>query len=175
MSASLLIAVGLLLSTAPEPLLSKWHGYWQGTLLVQSPGKPKNEVPISISIKPLPDATRFTWHITYGDGDKKSVRPYEMVSMPDGQFELDEKSGIRMKMTMIDNKLFCLFKTGQSLLHVTYERQGEFLNYTITSYQEKDSLKTEHEKSKQLTVDSYKLLSVQSAQMKNRIMEAPKP
>lgn len=173
MSALLLIAVGLLIPTAPEPLLAKWHGYWQGTLIIQSPGKQKNEVPIAISIKPLSDATRLTWHITYGDGDKKSLRPYELVSMSDGQFELDEKSGIRMKMTLIDNKLFCLFKTGQSLLHVTYERQGEFLNYTITSYQEKEPLKTEHEKSKQLTVDSYKLVSVQSAQMKNRMMQAP--
>jgi hypothetical protein len=64
------------------PLPSYWQGNYQGTLELKSPGKPASEVPIALEIKPTDDAARVTWRITYGQGDKKSVRPYELVSLP---------------------------------------------------------------------------------------------
>jgi len=152
------------------PLPAQWHGTYRGTLEIRSPGKPDMDVPIELVIKPMENVARVTWQITYGDGDKKSVRPYELVALPGrpNYFELDEKSGIRMQMQRHENKLLCLFKVSKSLLHVEYELKPKegVIHYQISTYQEKDPLVTSHEKNAQIGVDSYRLLSVQSAVLK---------
>lgn len=153
------------------PLPAYWYGTYRGTLEIKTPGKPSSEVPIELLIKPMDDAARVTWQITYGEGEKKSVRPYELVALsrkPD-YFELDEKSGIRMQMHKIENKLYCLFKVSGSLLHVEYEIRPKdgTIHYQISTFQEKGPLVTSHEKNSQLGVDSYRLVSVQSAVLKH--------
>lgn len=159
------------------PLPASWYGTYQGTLEIRSPGKPSSEVPIELVIKPTDDAARVSWQVTYGEGRQKSVRPYELVALPrkPDYFELDEKSGIKMQMHKIENKLYCLFKVSNSLLHVEYElrpKEGVIL-YKISTYQEKDPLITSHEKNAQLSVDSYRLISVQSAVLKPAEMNKP--
>lgn len=158
----------LLQSTDVTPLPSYWQGTWKGTLEIKSPGKPASEVPFELVIKPTDDAARVTWHVIYGEGAKKSTRPYEMVAIPRqaNRFELDEKSGIRMQMCLQDDTLYCLFKTGNSYLHVKYELKvrQEVIHYEITTYTERDTLKTAMErKNDKIEVDSYRLTGVQSA------------
>ncbi|MFT3879247.1 MAG: hypothetical protein QM703_06255 [Gemmatales bacterium] len=160
-----------------SPLPGYWYGTYRGTLEIKSPGKATSEVPMELMIKPMDDAARVTWQITYDEGKKKSVRPYELVALPrkPDYFELDEKSGIKMQMHKIENKLYCLFKVSNSLLHVEYElrpKEGVIL-YKISTYQEKDPLITSHEKNAQLSVDSYRLISVQSAVLKPAEMNKP--
>jgi hypothetical protein len=153
-----------------SPLPSHWHGTYRGTLEIKTPGKPMSEVPIELMIKPMDDAARVTWQITYGDGEKKSGRHYELVALPRklDSFELDEKSGIRMQLQKIENKLYCLFKVSNSLLHVEYEIRPKdaMIHYQISTFQEKEPLTTGHEKNPQIGVDSYRLMSVQSAILK---------
>lgn len=155
-----------LLPIETKPLPDSWLGTWQGTLTIDNGGKP-SEVPFKLVIKKLPDAARLSWHITYGEGEKASTRPYELVAIADkpGDFELDEKSGIRMRMKLLGNQLFCLFKVSQSLLHVKYALKGDVIHYEISSYQMKEALKTGFNKDASISVDSYQLLNVQSAEL----------
>lgn len=150
------------------PLPAEWHGSWQGTLQITN-GKTKSEVPFKLVIKPIDDA-RVTWHITYGEGDKASTRPYELIALSKkpGTFELDEKSGIRMKERLLGNQLFCLFRVSNSLLHVKHELRGDVIHYEISTFSEKEPLKTAFEKDSKLAVDSWTLISVQSAELKRR-------
>lgn len=163
--------------TTSTTLPAYWYGAFRGTLVIKSPGKADNEVPMELMIKPLDDAARLSWQITYGEGEKKSVRHYELLALPQktDAFELDEKSGIRMQMRKIENKLYCLFKVSNSLLHVEYEIKPReaVIQYQITTYLEKDPLSTSHEKNSQISVDSYRLVSVQSAQLK--LVETSRP
>jgi len=151
-----------------EPLPTEWHGTWQGTLHITN-GKTKSEVPFKLVIKPI-DATRVTWHITYGEGEKASTRPYELVALSKkpGYFELDEKSGIRMQERLLGNQLYCLFRVSNALLHVKHELRGDVILYEITSFSEKEPLKTAFEKNPQLAVDSWTLMSVQRAELKRK-------
>lgn len=148
------------------PLPAAWHGTWQGTLHINN-GKSKSEVAFKLAIKPL-DAARVTWHITYGEGDKANTRSYELVALPKkpGLFELDEKSGIRMQERLLGNKLYCLFRVSNTLLHTKHELVGDVIHYEITSFTEKDPLKTTFQKNDKITVDSWQLMSVQSAELK---------
>jgi hypothetical protein len=73
-----------------------------------------------------------------------------------------------MQMHKIENKLYCLFKVSNSLLHVSYElnvKEGT-IRYEISSYTEKEPLKTGLGKEATSLVDSYQLMSVQSALLK---------
>lgn len=153
------------------PLPAYWYGTYQGTLEIRSPGKPDIDLPIELVIKPIENTARITWQITYGEGEKKSVRPYELVALPrrPNYFELDEKSGIKMQMHRNGNKLLCLFKVSNSLLHVEYEMKPKeaVIHYQINTYQEKNPLVTTHEKNPQIVVDSYRLLNVQTAILKH--------
>ncbi len=150
------------------PLPAEWHGTWQGTLHITN-GKTKSEVPFKLVIKPI-DEARVTWHITYGEGEKASTRPYELVALSKkpGYFELDEKSGIRMQERLLGNQLYCLFRVSNSLLHVKHELRGDVIHYEITTFSEKEPLKTAFEKDVKLAVDSWQLLSVQRAELKRR-------
>ncbi|HQR09410.1 MAG TPA: hypothetical protein PLN21_21490 [Gemmatales bacterium] len=168
--AILLVLSCIVYSHEITALPAYWYGTYQGTLEIRSPGKPDMDVPIELVIKPLENADRVTWQITYGEGEKKSVRPYELVALPrrPNYFELDEKSGIKMQMHRSENKLLCLFKISNSLLHVEYEikPKDRVIHYQISTFQEKDPLTTSHEKNPQIGVDSYRLLSIQSAILK---------
>lgn len=151
------------------PLLAEWHGTWLGTLHITSGNGQKNEVRFKLVIQPLDDKARVTWHITYGEGDKASTRRYELVALDKpGLFELDEKSGIRMKERLLGNQLFCLFKVSNSLIHVKHELRGDVMHYDLTTYQEKDILQTSHEKNKSISVDSYQLVSQQAGELRRQ-------
>ncbi len=170
-----MLVVILMLLQPPEisraefaPLPAEWHGTWQGTLHVTN-GNTKSEAPFKLVIKPI-DATRVTWHITYGEGEKASTRPYELVALSKkpGYFELDEKSGIRMQERLLGNQLYCLFRVSNALLHVKHELRGDVIHYEITTFSEKELLKTAFEKDSKIVVDSWQLLSVQSAELKRK-------
>lgn len=164
---TLLLLVVSMKPSEIQPLPQAWQGTWRGTLKINNGTGSVNDVPFSLEIKPLPDPARVTWHITYGEGEKRSVRPYELVALPGkpGEFELDEKSGIRMKERLLGNELYCLFRVNQSLLHVKHQLKDDVIRYEICTYQEKDLLKSEHGKNAQLTVDSYRLVGVQTAEL----------
>jgi hypothetical protein len=148
------------------PLPTEWHGNWQGTLKITN-GQKNQEVAFKLEIKPISDS-RVTWHITYGEGDKAQTRLYELVALSKkpGYFELDEKSGIRMQERLLGNKLYCLFRVSNSLLHTKHELVGDVIHYEISTFAEKEPLKTAFEKNQQIAVDSWQLLSIQSAELK---------
>ena len=85
-----------------------------------------------------------------------------------GLFELDEKSGIRMKERLLGNQLFCLFKVQGNLIHVKHELKGDVLHYDLTTYAEKNALQTAHEQSKAITVDSYVMVNQQRAELRRQ-------
>jgi hypothetical protein len=148
------------------PLPSEWHGTWQGTLQIRGNGDKITSVPFKLVVKPLEEKARVTWHITYGEGEKASTRRYELVALDKpGFFELDEKSGIRMKEHLLGKQLFCLFKVSNNLIHVKHELVGDVLRYDLTTYQEKNALQTHHEQSKTTTVDSYQMVNQQRAEL----------
>jgi hypothetical protein len=62
---------------------------------------------MSLAIVPTQDPARYTWTITYAEGEQKQVRPYELVVIDaaKGQYEIDEKNGIRLPTTLLAGAL----------------------------------------------------------------------
>ncbi|HMO34400.1 MAG TPA: hypothetical protein PKA06_00010 [Gemmatales bacterium] len=147
-------------------LPAEWHGTWQGKLKITN-GQNKSEVPFQLLIQSISES-RVKWQITYGEGEKARHRNYELAAIPNqpGLFEMDEKTGVRMQERLFGNRLYCLFRVSKTLLHVKHELEGDVIRYEISTFAEKDPLKTQPEGNSQLRVDSWKLLSVQSAELK---------
>lgn len=154
----------------PEPALpATWHGSWAGTLTITpDKGKPQ-EVFMGMDIRPVNDGAKYTFRITYGEGDKKQVRDYELVPKKDdpGRFEVDEKNGIRLETRLTGATLHSLFQVGDTLIQSRYERVGDVLQVEMTAYAGKDPLVTKADGTK-AEVKSHRVLSVQTAALKRR-------
>lgn len=125
--------VALILAAPPE-LPAAWHGTWAGTMLnTPADGKP-TEVPMGLTVRPLAGG-RLTWAITYGDGDKKQVRGYELVpGDKPGRFVVDEKNGITLPARLAGDTLHLLFKVGDSHLVTRYQRAGDAIRFELVAF-----------------------------------------
>lgn len=136
----LLVVVGLALGQVPPvdeaALPAYWHGTWAGTLKVIPEKGDPHEMPMSLEIRPLADAARYTFRITYGEPGKGQVRDYELVPKKDkpGRFEIDEKNGIKVDARLNGAALHALFRVGGALIQSRYERIGDVLRVEMTAY-----------------------------------------
>lgn len=150
-----------------EPLPADWHGTWAGTLVVS--GAKSLEVPMTLSIKPL-DGGRVTWTVVRGEGDKKQELPYELVPVPGkpGQFEIDEKNGIRLSCRLSGDRLYELFKVGDQYIHAQHHRDGDVIRYELTSHSAKEPLATKPTGRGDIDVTAFEPLSTQYAVLKRQ-------
>jgi hypothetical protein len=148
-----------------SPLRFGWVGKWTGTLVITpADGEPKS-IAMELELAPL-SGDKYTWRLVYDDAGKRQVREYELVPKPDkpGRFEIDEKNGIRLGVTLTGNTLFSLFQVGESLIQSRYELAGDVLKVEMTAYSTKDPLSTKAGGG--VEVKSPRLMSVQRAELK---------
>src|SRR5262249_8467995 len=60
-----------------------------------------------LNVAPTADPSRYTWQVTYTDQKGPTVRGYELVVVDAaaGAYEIDEKNGIRLSMTLLGQTL----------------------------------------------------------------------
>ena len=102
-----------LVAPAPSSPLEPWLGTWSGTATNHRPDGSSFDFPMVLEIGPIEGSTdRYTWTITYGEGERQQVRPYELVVIdPDtGRYAIDEKSSIVLDTVMLDGALYSQFE-----------------------------------------------------------------
>lgn len=93
--------------------LHPWLGTWSGTAINHRPDGSSFDFPMILAIAPIDGATdRYTWTITYGEGERRQVRPYELVVIDDasGLYAIDEKNSIVLDTVMLDGALYSQFE-----------------------------------------------------------------
>src|SRR5207248_8500089 len=132
----------LAVAQPPKPALpAGWVGKWTGTLVVVPFGAERKSIGMELELAPLP-GDKYAWRLVYDDAGKRQVREYELVPKADapGRFEIDEKNGIRLGVTLSGNTLFSLFQVGEALIQSRYELSGDVLKVEMTAYSTKDPL-----------------------------------
>jgi hypothetical protein len=133
MRATLLLAVFVspVMAAEPNALPAAWHGTWAGTL--DLPGG--KTVPMTLAIAPVAGTNAVTWTITYGDGEKASVRNYQLAphATTKDRYLLNEKNGITLDVRLHKDTLHSQFEVQGSLLVGRYELRDGKLHYEITS------------------------------------------
>jgi hypothetical protein len=162
----ILAAVATLQPADPPALPAGWVGKWAGTLTITKDTGDPQELPMTLEIRPLAEAGRYTWRLVY-DGEKKQTRDYELVVKPGkpGRFEIDEKNGIRLGARLVGTTLYALFQVGEAVIHSRYEQAGDVLRVEMTAYTTRDPLATKPTAGG-AEVKSPPLLSVQTAELK---------
>lgn len=107
------------LSSSLEP----WLGTWSGTATNHRPDGSSFDFPMVLEIGPIEGSTdRYTWTITYGEGERRQVRPYELVIIDaaSGLYAIDEKNSIVLDTVMLDGALYSQFEIEGVRLTSTY-------------------------------------------------------
>jgi hypothetical protein len=146
------------------PLPPEWLGTWSGKLLIHGSAAKPTEVSMSLKIEPIKGTTEATWVITYGDGDKASVRDYKLVPDGDkpGRFKIDERNGIILDIRLTGSVMHSQFEVGGNLIMARYELRGDTLRLEFTS------AKPAAEKTGKGQVLSYPVDTVQTAELKKK-------
>jgi hypothetical protein len=101
------------MTPAPQDPLHAWLGTWSGTATNHRPDGSSFDFPMTLAIAPIDGAPdRYTWTITYGEGERQQIRPYELVMIDgaSGLYAIDEKNSIVLNTTMLDGALYSQFE-----------------------------------------------------------------
>lgn len=99
-------------SAHPDPL-QQWLGTWSGIATNHRPDGSSFDFPMTLEIAPIEGATnRYAWTITYGEGERQQIRPYELIVIDaaSGQYAIDEKNSIVLDTTMLGGALYSQFE-----------------------------------------------------------------
>jgi hypothetical protein len=116
-------------------LAREWYGTWAGKLIITSEADKQSEVPVVFKIEPIKGSHDVVWALTYGQGDKATVRDYKLAPAGEtpGRFRIDERNGVALDARLVNGVLYSQFEVGGHLLTARYELRGETLQFEVTS------------------------------------------
>ena len=125
-----LLLLGAAPTTQPDVARSfpaDWVGNWRGPCTsVPVNGKPLSFV-MELNIAATDDPARFKWEIVYVEGEKRQVRPYELlvVDAGAGTYVIDEKNSIKLESTYVDGALYSQFDVMSARVTGSYRLNGD--------------------------------------------------
>jgi hypothetical protein len=158
--------------TLPE----SWLGTYAGTFTIEGDSaiEPFRG---ELRVAPIGEGPAVSWTIIYGEGDRRQVRPYELVPVDGqpGRFEIDEKNGVRIAMRLVgEDLLLGQFTVGDSLIVARYERSADAIRAELATF-DAASPRSMRVEGAGLEVSSIPLRSVQRATLRRVSADAEGP
>lgn len=109
--------------TFPE----NWVGNWTGELEIYNARGLAQKLFMGLNIQPADSTGVFTYEITYGEGDTKQVRPYQLLTVDaaTGHYRVDEGNSILLDAYYRGKVLVEIFSVMGSLIITTTEQVEE--------------------------------------------------
>ena len=156
--------------TGPEkPVFpASWVGTWSGRCDLVRGGKTVSDFAMELHVAPTKDGA-YTWTIIYGEGEKRQVRPYELMPAEGraDHWRIDEKNGIVLDAFLENDRLRNRFGVMGNLIEATYARDGDALTVTLTTFGMKPMATTGGE-GRIPAVTSYPLKAVQRGVLRRK-------
>jgi hypothetical protein len=136
----LVIALALVPSRQDAPGPMTLPDSWIGTYVGRFTTEGDSEIePFrgELRIAPIGDGPAVSWTIIYGGGDRRQIRPYELVPVAGqpGRFEIDEKNGVRIAMRLVgEDLLLGQFTVENSLIIARYERLANSIRAELATF-----------------------------------------
>ena len=134
LSVLALLSMPFLLSAQSFP--ASWEGRWSGEVKIFGAGAQQDAFPMSLEIKPTDSL--WTYIITYDHGrfPEPDVRQYSLLILEDslGHYAVDEHNSIILDAYFMDDCLYSVFAGMGSQLQSRICRNGDWLDYEITSF-----------------------------------------
>jgi hypothetical protein len=116
---------------------STWEGVWKGPCTVWRDGKVAMDFPMELHVAPIGEGrSGWTWRVVYGEGEKRQVRPYELLPVDGepGHFVVDEKNGIVIDAYLERDALHSRFWVADNVIEATYAREGDAMVVALKTY-----------------------------------------
>jgi len=112
-----------------------WHGIWTGTCTVEGPARKHLEFPMELHVAPIEGRRAWTWRIVYGEGERRQVRPYELLPVAGGKghFRVDEKNSIVIDSWLHGSTLYSRFEVGKVSIDARYTLRGKSLDVSLAT------------------------------------------
>ena len=125
-----------------------WFGTYEGELEIFGVDSVAHRVLMNLDIGPTDNDSTFFWTITYGEGDQKDVRKYQMISMDNsvGYYVLDEKNSIKIETYLKNKVMTSFFSVNGNFIIATYEKVDEGIAFELIAAQMQPASETGGEK-----------------------------
>ncbi len=111
-----------------------WHGIWKGRVKSESRNGKTVDFAMELHIEPIEGRNACTWRIVYGEGDRRQVRPYELLPVDGkGHFRIDEKNGIVIDAFLIGDTIYSSFGLNKVRIDARYRLRGDALEFSIAT------------------------------------------
>lgn len=145
-----------------------WYGKWGGTLVIYNNKGKTQEIAMKIHIEPTDSVNRCKMTLIYGEGDKASERPYELVTIDaeNGYYQTDEKNTIYLDDYYFNGVLYSRFEVMGNLLLTRIEKRNDKLYFEIISGKLDSISTTGNDEANDIPpVNSYKINVSQRAEL----------
>lgn len=172
-----LISLLLIILSHPvfgQNFLDQHHGTYRGQLHLCYPNRPIDSVQFELIIQPTEKLGRWTNTVRYlgPDGSVGQVKDYDLlqdsVFNDDAHFILDEKDGILITETRIDNTFYSNYAVDGMFYIVSTTYCGAYIDYVLTCFPnqgKRESASEPDEENVSWKVDSFPLMTVQKGRL----------
>jgi hypothetical protein len=167
-----ILAFSFLNSVNAQSILEKWEGVYEGEMIIGFTNRPNDSVNVKFELLPIDADSSWTYKMTYGS--KRFgiiVKDYEIHR--DGNsttnFLLDEKDGIIIEMSLMNDCFYEMFEVMDQLYSTTMRKLGDDIHFDLFTAAMKKSMVTnsdEDEEGVSYEVTSYKPTQHQSVILK---------
>jgi hypothetical protein len=126
------------------------------------------DVPMEIHIEPTDSVNRYKMALIYGEAEKKSIRPYELVAIDakKGHYQTDEKNTILLDDYYFSGVLYSRFEVMGNLLLTRIEKRNDKLYFEVISGEAKPINTTGGDEANKIPdVNSYNIFVSQRAEL----------
>jgi hypothetical protein len=143
-------------------------GKYTGEMLLINHGKnTTNTVQVTLDIHEVKKDSIWTYQMTYNSLTLESMtKEYEIQLLPGGQLQTDEKNGIVINMSLIDECLYEFYESDEMFFTVTLRKNKKNILFELTCLPKWNKKESFLAQEAPLTITSYSTLVVQKATLK---------
>ncbi|MDG1330771.1 MAG: hypothetical protein P8P74_00460 [Crocinitomicaceae bacterium] len=134
-----------------QSILADWEGVYEGEMIIGNTVRPNDSVKVSFELTPLEVDSTWTYRMTYhSDKFGKIVKDYQLTRVGDSKtdFLLDEKDGIIIEMSLMNNCFYSMFEVMDNLYSTSLRKSGDKLHFDLFSSNMKEGKITKNEADK---------------------------
>ncbi|MFK7783887.1 MAG: hypothetical protein AB8B56_02165 [Crocinitomicaceae bacterium] len=141
-------SLGAISSTHAQSILADWEGTYEGEMIVGNLSRPNDSVKVEFEFLSLEMNTAWTYRMTYlSDKYGTIVKDYQLTRVGDSKanFLLDEKDGIIIEMSLMNNCFYSMFEVMDNIYSTTLRKSGETIHFDLFSSNMKEGTVTKNE------------------------------
>ena len=130
------LVLSTVLTSNAQSVLADWEGVYEGQMVIGNVSRPNDSVKVTFEFLPLEGDSTWTYKMTYlSDKYGTIVKDYQVKRVGDGKvnFLLDEKDGIMIEMSLMNDCFYSMFEVLDNIYTTTLRKSGETLFFDLYS------------------------------------------